>query len=328
MVVEALASMSTWRSLTEDNRQLLFAAALLHDVAKPSCTREENGRIISRGHSLRGSIDARQILWEFGTSFVVREQICSLIRHHQAPFHLIDHDDSVRRVLLISQTARCDLLGILAQADITGRICGDLQEVLEKIALFEELCQEHHCFNQPRAFPSTHSRFEYFRSENRNPDYAAHEELRCIVTMMSGLPGAGKDTWITRHAPGTPVISLDAIREELQEEPTGSQGRVVLAAREQARVFLRKGQDFVWNATNLSREIRGQLIDLFTSYHARIRIVYVETSAENLFRQNKTRAEAVPASAIERMMHRWEVPSQIEAQRVEWWIDGECSQDG
>lgn len=55
---------------------------------------------------------------------------------------------------------------------------------------------------------------------------------------------------------------------------------------------------------------------------------YVEASAENLFRQSKSRAAAVPASAIERMMHRWEVPSPIEAQRVEWWIDGKCLQEG
>lgn len=326
MVVETLASMEGWQNLDEEDRQILFAAALLHDVAKPFCTREENGRITSRGHSVRGSIEVRRILWEMGASFAVREQICSLIRHHQAPFHLIEHDDAERRVFLISQTARCDLLGLLARADITGRICSDGQEVLEKIALFEALCHEHQCFNQPRAFPSAHSRFEYFRSENRSPDYAAYEEFRSNVTMMSGLPGAGKDTWIDRHAPGIPVISLDAIREELEEESTGSQGRVIHAAREQARQYLRARQDFIWNATNLSREIRGQLIDLFASYQARIRIVYLETSAGNFSWQNKSRAAAVPASAIERMLHRWEVPSPIEAQGVEWWIDGCCQQ--
>ena len=322
MVIETLASMDRWRCLSEADRKILFAAALLHDVAKPLCTREDNGRIISRGHSLRGSIEARRILWELGVGFAAREQICSLIRHHQAPFHLIEHDDAERRTFLISQTARCDLLSLLARADITGRICGDMQEVLDKIALFEELCHEQDCFSQPWAFPSTHSRFEYFRSENRSPGYAAHEEFRSHVTMMSGLPGAGKDAWIARHASGIPVISLDAIRETQQEESTGSQGRVIQAARKQAREYLRAGKDFIWNATNLSREIRSQLIDLFASYRAHIRIVYVETSIEVLFRQNKSRPASVPASAIERMLYRWEVPSPIEAQVVEWWIDG------
>ena len=33
-------------------------------------------------------------------------------------------------------------------------------------------------------------------------------------------------------------------------------------AKEEARTYLRKGQDFVWNATNITRQMRAQLIDL------------------------------------------------------------------
>ena len=122
------------------------------------------------------------------------------------------------------------------------------------------------------------------------------------MTVISGLPGAGKDTWISDRMPGLPVISLDALRIELDEEATGSQGRVVQAAREKAREFLRRQEDFVWNATNLSRDLRTQLIDLPTAYRAQVRIVYVETSPDTLFRQNRERSNPVPAEAIERML--------------------------
>jgi len=54
MVCEAMAALPVWRALPEGDRQVVFAAAVLHDQAKPSCTREENGRITSRGHSVRG----------------------------------------------------------------------------------------------------------------------------------------------------------------------------------------------------------------------------------------------------------------------------------
>jgi len=323
MVVEALTALDTWRQKPDDERLILFASALLHDVAKPSCTRQEQGRITSRGHSQRGAIDARRLLWEMHTPFRMREQICALIEHHQAPFHLIEHEDAQRRAFRISQTAHCGLLALLARADVLGRICDDREELLGKIALFEELCREYDCLESPRKFPSTHSRFEYFRSENRDPAYLAHEDFSCQVTMLSGLPGAGKDTWIAEHLPGIPVVSLDALRTELREDATGSQGRVVQAAREMARDNLRNHRDFIWNATNLSRELRGQLIDLFTAYHARIRIVYLETSLDNLFKQNRERINRVPAVAIERMLDRWQIPSPIEAQTVEFWIDGE-----
>jgi predicted kinase len=213
-------------------------------------------------------------------------------------------------------------MAVLARVDALGRICTDQEEVLANISLFEELCQECGCLDSPRAFPSAHSRFEYFRSEGRNPDYLAHEDFTCRVTVISGLPGAGKDTWISDHMAAVPVVSLDALRIELGEEATGSQGRVVQVARERARQFLRSHKDFVWNATNLSRDLRAQLIDLFTDYRAQVRIVYVEVSDDALFRQNRERSNPVPAAAIERMLDRWQVPSPIEAQQVEYWIDG------
>ena len=42
-----------------------------------------------------------------------------------------------------------------------------------------------------------------------------------------------------------------------------------------------------------------------------------------LHRQNKDQVEAVPGTAISRMMDRWEVPTAIEADAVELWIDGD-----
>lgn len=39
------------------------------------------------------------------------------------------------------------------------------------------------------------------------PNSAPHEDFRCQVHLMSGFPGAGKDTWIRRHRSHLPVIS-------------------------------------------------------------------------------------------------------------------------
>ena len=98
MVCEALAAMPAWRSLPDDERRSLFAAALLHDVAKPACTRTDpDGRITSRGHSRRGAILARQVLWRLGVPFAVREQVAALVRHHQVPYHLVGRQSSIDR---------------------------------------------------------------------------------------------------------------------------------------------------------------------------------------------------------------------------------------
>ena len=252
MVLEALAADNEFRALPAAERYIVFAAALLHDVAKPVCTRTGDGRITSRGHSQRGGIIARRILWDLDLDFATREQICALVRYHQSPFYLINRPDVQRMAFLISQTARCDLLTLLARADALGRECSDGDELLTQIELFREYCREHGCLYVPRAFPSSHSRFLYFRKTDRDPDYRAHEEARCEVTIMSGLPGARKDSWIARHRPALPQISLDRIRDEIGAGATGNQGAAVQTARERARVLLRAGTNFIWNATNLS----------------------------------------------------------------------------
>ena len=319
MVCESLVALPAWRSLPKEDRAVVFAAALLHDVAKPECTKlEDDGRISSRGHSPRGEVMARSILWNLDIPMRLREQVANLIRYHQIPFFLLERTDSLKMLYRVSQSMRCDHLALVAESDARGRVCEDQRRILDNVALFCEYSREHDCFAHPRRFPSDHSRFQYFRKDDRDPDYAAYDDTICEVIMMSGLPGAGKDYWIAANAPDLPVISLDDLREELEISPEESQGRIVAEARERARVFLRQKKSFIWNATNISRRIRGQCIDLFAAYNARVRIVYIDVPEEKLFKQNSEREHPVPAQVIKRLLDRWEVPDLTEAHRVDW----------
>ncbi|HEX8423011.1 MAG TPA: HDIG domain-containing protein, partial [Pyrinomonadaceae bacterium] len=207
MVVEALVSMHAWRALPPCEREVVFTAALLHDIAKPACTRTEDGRITSRGHSKRGAITARSILWSLGLPIEAREQIANLIRYHQIPFFLIDKTGSRRTLFEVSQSARCDLLALVTEADARGRVCADQQKLLDNISLFTQYADEQNCLRGPRQFPNDHSRFLYFRKEGRDPEYTAYDDTVCEVVLMSGLPGAGKDYWVAENLQDRPVIS-------------------------------------------------------------------------------------------------------------------------
>ncbi|HEY9429965.1 MAG TPA: AAA family ATPase [Blastocatellia bacterium] len=317
MVCESLVENRRWRELAPAERAIVFAASLLHDVAKPATTREENGRVTSRGHSKRGEIMARALLWQMGAPFQAREQAANLVRYHQLPFFLIDSHDARRKLFTASQTARCDLLALVAEADARGRICDDRRRLLDNIALFAQYSLEQGCPNAPRKFPSDHSRFLYFRKEDRDPDYLAFDDTICEVIVMSGLPGAGKDHWIAASGPEWPVISLDELRHEMKIAPTENQGPVVARARENARECLRRKQSFIWNATNISRQLREHCISLCAAYNARVRIVYVETGAAALAEQNRLRDRGVPPEVINRLLARWEPPDLTEAHRVE-----------
>jgi predicted kinase len=153
-------------------------------------------------------------------------------------------------------------------------------------------------------------------SPTRAPDVVAHDDTEFEVVVMAGLPASGKDTWLRAHRPDLPVISLDAVRAELDVDPDDAQGEVIAKARERARSYMRTRTSFAWNATNLSRQLRTQLLALFRSYRARTHIVYCEAPKAELEKRNRGRHVPVPRAAIARMMDRWTVPDPTEAHQV------------
>ncbi|MEG5058025.1 AAA family ATPase [Microcoleus sp. A2-C5] len=320
MVCEALISSLNWRQLGVQERSMLFAAALLHDVAKPAFTKiEENGRISSKGHARQGARMVRQILSQFDppVQFSIRETVCAIVQFGSLPIWLLDKPNPQQSVIKASQVVRCDFLALLAEADVRGRECSDRQEILDKIELFREFCQENNCLNSPRQFPSAHSRFIYFRKDNGNPDAEMFDDTKCEVVLMSGLPGSGKDYWIKENLPSLPVISLDALRLEMNISPEKNQSAILDKAKQRAKEYLRSRTSFVWNATNTSKQMRQQLIDLFAAYNARIRIVYLEVPLEEVLRRNSSRNAPVPEAVIRKLAERLDIPDITEAHQVD-----------
>lgn len=324
MVLNALQSSDEFNVLHEQQRELIWAAALLHDVEKRSTTIiEEDGRISSRGHAMKGEFTARQILYrDIPTPFAYREQIAALVRYHGLPLWIMDKANPTKALLEASLRVDMPLLALLAKVDALGRTCSDQADLLDRIELFKALCEEQQCWNAARPFHSELARFIYFHKENSFPDYIPFDDLKAEVIMMSGLPGMGKDTFLKKNYPDLPVVSLDDIRRKhkLKPDDPAATGWAVQEAKEQARTFLRKGQPFAWNATNITRQMRAQWIDLFVSYHARVTLVYIETPYKDWLRQNSNREYPVPRNVISRMLSKLEVPSLYEAHRVEYII--------
>ena len=151
MVVEALLAMPAYAQATRAQQEIVFLAALLHDVAKCSTTVTDpvTGAIGQPGHSRKGALDARIALWDYAVPFAAREAICRLIQVHQVPFFALE---TSRRGVTPEFTVRelswqvdIGLLAMLAEADICGRICPDPQRVLDAFALFRELSREEGC---------------------------------------------------------------------------------------------------------------------------------------------------------------------------------------
>jgi tRNA uridine 5-carbamoylmethylation protein Kti12 len=69
--------------------------------------------------------------------------------------------------------------------------------------------------------------------------------------------------------------------------------------------------------------IRHSLVELFHSYKARTKIVYIEVPYSRLINQNADREAKVPDNIMRQMIRKWEVPEVWEAVDVEYVVDGE-----
>jgi predicted kinase/HD superfamily phosphodiesterase len=324
MCINELLALADYQALPRVDQELVFLGMLLHDIAKCSTTvvDPETGRIGHPGHSRKGAIDARIVLWDAGVPFEQREAICRLVQTHQYPMWALATSRSGKSpeylVRWLSWQVNLRLLAMLAEADMRGRICDDAQTALDNIELFRELAKEEGCYGQARHFVDAHTRVSYFRGADVHPDYPLFQEPGSKVTVMSGLPASGKNSWVDVCRKGLPVVSFDDARIELGLKHGENEGMAAHYAIDKAKELLRAKAPFVWNATHLSQQMRDKSLDLLYAYGAEVELVYLEQPRQELLRRNTRRDTTLTNKALEGMLHRWDVPLPTEAHVIQY----------
>ncbi|QDV35560.1 AAA family ATPase [Tautonia plasticadhaerens] len=318
MVCDQLPRLEDWESLTVHERTVLVLTALFHDAGKPLTSQvdPQTGRVTSPRHAIKGEHLARSALRDLGCGLSTREVVCRLVRFHGRPAFLLERERPEHEVATMSWLAGNRLLYLFSLANTRGRSTAEMGRPEDNLHLWRMVAEEHGCFERPYPFANDQARFLFFRQSEPSLHYAPFEDHRCTVTMMSGLPGSGKDTWLAANRPDLPVVSLDDLRGELGVDPADDQGGVVQLARERCRELLRSGRSFAFNATNLLRQTRGRWIDLFAGYGARIEVVYVEPLLPAILDRNRRRERPVPEQVIRRLAGRYEPPTMAECHRL------------
>lgn len=327
MVAEALVSHADFQKLSEQDKHILFATAMLHDVEKRSTTEHEEidgvMRITSRAHAKKGEKTARVILYkDIPTPFKIREHICKLVRHHGLPIWAIEKENPAKEVIAASLKLNTEYLSLFAKADILGRIAEDNNVLMEKVAFFEELCKDNDCFGKTKKFASDLGRRYFFQREEAYSDYEPFDEKNFTVYVMSALPGSGKDTYIKNNFANIPMVSLDEIRRKnkVKRGDTQGEGQAIQEAKEQCKIYMRVRQDFVYNATNITKDMRSKVINELEDYGAKVEIIYLEVPYKKLLQQNHNREYKVPESAVENMINNLDMPDLTECYNVQYNI--------
>lgn len=322
MVCEALLTDEDYQALSIEEQEIVFAATLLHDIEKYSTVRVEGDHISSPNHAAKGAKTAYYFLKTLGLDSKKSFLISKLVRFHGLPLWLHEKKDPERKIIETSYVANNKLLYLLGKADAIGRKCEDKDDLLYRVEFFKAFCEELDCFDTPYNFKDTTvissetsedlMRFEYFYNGHDRYYEPFDDSPDFIAYLVCGLPGSGKDTYIKSNFKDLPVISLDEIRKELKIKPTKEQGKVIQAAIEKAKGYLRKSEQFVWNATNVTKLQRDRLVRLFNTYGAKISITWIDKDINTILAQNRQREAVVPEKVIKKLDKKSELPDLTE----------------
>ncbi|MBW3243458.1 AAA family ATPase [Epibacterium sp. DP7N7-1] len=329
MVSDQLRSGDGFDALTDDRREILRLSAWFHDIAKPMTTviewdeQQERDRVRQPGHAPLGAKIAWQALIDAGYDVIKARDVHAMVFWHQRPTHLMDQKNTLQRVIEFGHEAHyiCwdDMLR-LCKADQDGRICklrDGADDNLELLRMFMEEQSSNagvDLTTTPWPFPSDVARRKFLVGpSDTSPFFEPPTPSGSRMLLMSGLPGAGKDTAIAAHFPDLPVVALDDIRQALDVDSQSNQGRVIQAGFEAARVHLRAGRNFVWNTTGLTRQLRQKIIRLARDYDARVDAVSIDVPASLAIARNRGRPDPLPDAAITKLADKREpiVPSEV-----------------
>jgi predicted kinase len=325
MVVEAAMEEARQAGLGREETRTLALAALWHDVGKPLTLEKSERGWSSPKHARAGTYALREALWRANNPLKLqeREALLQLVLRHAWPARFLERENPEASLIKVSLVGSNKLLGLLARADNNGRICRDKvrqRQCMEECGLWLDRAKELECLESPYKFHNEESRIAWLRKgEGTGAGIQMPSKARFTVTMLSGLPGSGKDHWLQKNHHG-PVISRDAIRFKLASKGDKDEGHVVQEFAALTKEALAKKEDFALNATFLQMERRGGFLNLIHAYGGRTRIVYLEAGRETLLARIKEReargGHTVPTSAVDRLAKKMEPPTLLECEEL------------
>lgn len=131
--------------------------------------------------------------------------------------------------------------------------------------------------------------------------------------IVVGLPGSGKSTYCKSH-PEYVHISSDALRKEMGFDAGKGNNVVFTEMMVRTKETLDKGQDVIWDSTNLMRKHRMEMLICLNKYNVSKHCICFTEPIDECIRRNNGRTgfDKVPESVIYNMAKNFTVPNEYE----------------
>ncbi|MEL6338851.1 MAG: AAA family ATPase [Myxococcota bacterium] len=345
---EAYAWLRRQDDWSAEQRFELILSALLHDIAKPLCTADNEVRgtmrVTARGHEIMGRSHLAPLL--IGQlPYPSLERVLGAVGYHNEPRRLVLRDGKEGDYARVCRSVDPRLVYALELADMRGRISHDRDSQVETIELYRLGAEEHGAFVRggkwktewrDRIADHFHDEKpamrdlawgEALRQAEQGKIHSAEEAIAQAyrfrddfpeVVVMVGLSGSGKSHYVSRHLSDHDVISLDEIREDIGAD-RGDQrqnDRVLHEARDRLKGALRAKKRVVWDATSIRKDFRKRVASLGFDYGALVSFVVIHAPLDLIRKRNRQRGHAVEESVWSRQLERLQWPELHEAHQT------------
>lgn len=315
-------------NITKDNEDyiILMASAICHDLGKATTTKwdDEKNDYSTKNHGNEGEKITRTLFYD--EDILLREKVCYMVRWHMTLHHILDEGkkDLINRKLIQLSNGlvpvkymlilnMCDSLG--SKNDIE-----DYEFLSKRWDKITSYANDINCFDKPYIFNNEYDkiRFFYFKDKTFPEGVSLPKEYeRGTMYVMVGIPGCGKDTFVKEHfGKSLPILCRDDIRTEIGikgEKPMGDkkqESHVTEIFDERMKKYLREGQSFVINNTNVVKKYRNSYIDKAIQW--KFKVVYIYINAPSIEECKNRRKGQMPMDVIDRMWRNFEFPNLTE----------------
>lgn len=289
------------------DKKILMIAAICHDLGKATTTywdeKEKDWKC--KSHGVAGERITRNLIFN-EPDYLMREEICWLVRWHMSFHHLLEKSDSDKKseiIRLSNGNSSIEKLLWLNIADSLGSKSSENSQksVDEKYVRINELAESNKCYTRP-----------YGCLGKVKSDYNMY--------VMIGPPGCGKDTYIKKFLPNIDSICRDDIREEITYGnvegrklmlDNTKEGIVSDIVNSRIRKCCEQHKSFIINQTNMKKKYRAQLKETALKYGSP-NIIYIYVEAPSIDICKERRGHGKWDSIIDRMWGEFEFPDKSE----------------